>query len=288
MKRLPGIIGVLLLAGSLLMGCANTKFYSREELHNLHDVIGYVEGEQLEVQKVLEDSLPERLVEKMEQDMEFVDYMSTKDYDPDKPMLALTFDDGPNSETTNQILDILEENNAKATFFVLGEKLGENTAPTLKRMVSIGCQVGNHSMNHKDLAYLDADGIRDQIETNNEKIREITGMPCRVMRPPYGEVNDLVRETITQPMIMWEIDTLDWDHLDPDKTIKAIRDYACDGTIILMHDIHAPTVEACRKIIPELAKKYQLVTISEMAYMKGITLEGGKQYFYIRQDDEDE
>lgn len=279
MKKLLGISGVLLLVCSMLIGCSKTKFYSSEELNQLHDVIGFVEEEQFELQKVIGDSLTTKLGEKMMTDMDFVDYLTTRDYDPDKPMIALTFDDGPSTKTTDVLLDILEENNAKATFFVVGTNLGENTEDILRRMVSMGCEIGNHSVSHEQLTSLDVNGIIDQIEPNNEKILELSGRPCRLIRPPYGSVDDTVKQTVNQPMIMWDIDTLDWKSKDPDKIIPIVRENVTDGTIILMHDIHAPTIEACKTLIPELSKKYQLVTVSELAYMKGVRLEAGEKYF---------
>ncbi len=279
MKKLLGISGMLLLACSMLLGCARTKFYSQEDLNKLHDVIGFVEEEQFELQKVIGDSLTTKVGEKMMTDMDFVDYLTTKDYDPDKPMIALTFDDGPSTSTTNDLLDILEANNAKATFFVVGDNLGENTADILKRMVSLGCEIGNHSVSHEQLTTLDRDGIVNQIEPNNEKILELSGRPCRLIRPPYGSVDENVKATVNQPLILWDIDSLDWKSKDPDKIIPIVREYVADGTIILMHDIHAPTIEACKTLIPELAQKYQLVTVSELAYMKGVKMEAGEKYF---------
>lgn len=278
MKKLLGISGVLLLVFSMLVGCSKTKFYSREELNELHDVIGFVEEEQFELQKVVGSSLPTKVGEKMTTDMEFVDYLTTRDYDPDKPMIALTFDDGPKNATTNAILDILEENNAKATFFVIGDNVGDGTADTIKRMASLGCEVGNHTTDHTYLTKLDASGMLDKIDPNNEKIQEITGRPCRLIRPPGGFVNETLQSIVSQPLIMWEIDTRDWESRDAEKIIPIVREQVADGTIILMHDIYDSTVEAARVLIPELSKKYQLVTVSELSYMKGISLEAGKKY----------
>lgn len=280
MKKLLGTVVLLALIGSILTGCSKGNLYSREEMQNLHDVIGFVEEKQLEYQKVVADSLPSKLGEKLTTDMEFVDYLSTKDYDPNKPTIALTFDDGPKTSTTNELLDILEANGAKATFFVLGENLGEKTEPILRRMVSMGCEIGNHSLDHTQLTTLDADGIRSKIEPTNEIIKELSGRPCRLIRPPYGSADENVSANVSQPMILWDIDSRDWESRDASKIIPKVRDAACDGAIILMHDIHPETIEACKTLIPELVKQgYQLVTVSEMAYMKGITLEPGKKYY---------
>lgn len=280
MKKFLWLCSVLLLTCSLLAGCSNKNLYTEEEIHELHDVIEYVEAEQWQYQWVIGNSLPSKVSEKMTTDMAFVDYLTTKHYDPDKPMIALTFDDGPKTATTSAILDILEENGAKATFFVVGENLGENTAPILKRMVSLGCQIGNHSFYHTQLTTLDSEGIMEEIGSTNDKILELSGRPCRLIRPPYGSVNDTVKETVEQPLIMWEIDTLDWESRDAEKVIPIVREQVQDGTIILMHDLYESTVEACRILIPELIKEgYQFVTVSEMAYMKGIDLDAGEKCY---------
>lgn len=288
MKKLLAIAAVLLLGGTLT-GCFGGGLYSVDELHELHDVIRFVEERELEYQKVVEDSLTEKLGEKMTTDMEFVDYLSAKDYDPDKPTIALTFDDGPRTDTTSELLDILETNGAKATFFVLGQNIGENTKPVLQRMASMGCEIGNHSWDHQEqLTQLDTEGIRDQIERTNEIIEEYTGRKCRLIRPPYGSVDDHVSASVSQPLIFWDIDSLDWKSRDARQIIPRVRETVCDGAIILMHDIHPETIEACKTLIPELVSQgYQLVTIPEMAYLKGIKLEPGKKYYDMIIDTEE-
>lgn len=285
-KRFLSMTGTVVLLGSLLTGCTEKSLYSKEELQEVHDVIGFVNQGQLEYQHVINGSLqPEKLSEKLITDMEFVDYLTTKEYDLKKPMIAFTFDDGPKTDTTNAILDILEENGAKATFFVQGVNIGAKTEPVLKRMVSLGCQIGNHSVSHEDLRTLDEEGIHKQIDPNNEKILEITGRPCRLIRPPYGGTDEHVTAAVEQPLIMWEIDTLDWKSRDSEKIIPIVREQITDGTIVLMHDLYPSTVEACRVLIPELVKKgYQFVTVSELAYMKGISLDAGSKYYDFRTD----
>lgn len=288
MKRLAWMVSVLLLISSILTGCSEVTLYSQNELYELHDVIDFVVEKQLEYSKVIEDSLTAKLGEKMTEDMDFVDYLSTKNYDPNKPFIALTFDDGPKTDTTKEILDILEANGAKATFFVLGQNIGENTKPVLQRMVSMGCEIGNHSWDHQyQLPQLDSKGIHDQIDRTNEQILDYSGRPCRLMRPPYGSVDDNVSANVSQPMIFWDIDSLDWKTRDANKTVSIVKQNIHDGSIILMHDIHPETVEACRTLIPDLISEgYQLVTVSEMAYMKGITLEPGKRYYNMVLDEE--
>ena len=91
-------------------------------------------------------------------------------------------------------------------------------------------------------------------------------------------MNETLQSIVSQPLIMWEIDTRDWESRNAEKIIPIVREQVADGTIILMHDIYDSTVEAARVLIPELSKEYQLVTVSELAYMKGVSLEAGKKY----------
>ena len=220
---------------------------------------------------------------------ELMDFISTRKYDPNKKIIALTFDDGPSTDETNgtsDLLDLLEQYDSKATFFCLGNRLNDESAPLLKRMVELGCEIGNHSYDHTQLTRLDAQGVRDQIDKTNELIKQYSGKACRLIRPPYGDANnDIVPANVSQPFIMWDVDTLDWEHKNAASVISVVEKYKendWDGAVILMHDIHPWTVEACKTIIPELVKDgYQLVTISELAYLKGVKLEPGKSYWGI-------
>ena len=206
--------------------------------------------------------------------------------DPEKPMMALTFDDGP-GERTNEILDVLEKNDAHATFFMLGQKV-EGNEDLLKRMYSIGCELGNHSYDHPQLTELD-DGGADQIYRTNEIIRDACGHYPSVMRPPYGAVDETVAASVGLPMIIWNVDTLDWSTLNADATIDNVLTNADDGDIILMHDIHSSSVDAAVYLIPELVSRgYQLVTVTEMAQARGIFMENGVSYTDFNREGEDD
>ena len=178
------------------------------------------------------------------------------------PCVALTFDDGP-SVYTNQLLDILKENDAKATFFVLGKsaKVQKNT---VLRTFHEGHQIGNHSWDHKDLKKLSKADIEQQINETNQTIKNITGKAPNVLRPPYGSYNNSVKEIVNMPIILWDLDPLDWK--DRDATLVAQRmSEAKPNGIVLAHDIHKSTVEAMPKVISALKKKgYHLVTIDQL------------------------
>lgn len=197
--------------------------------------------------------------------------------DPNKPMVALTFDDGP-GKRTGELLDQLEKYNAHATFFMLGQKVASYKAE-VQRMKELGCELGNHSYSHKDLAKLNVDGVKEQIDGTNNKISEIVGSGATVMRPPYGSIGGVMKENVGMPMILWNIDTLDWKTRDAKATIDQVMSKAKDGDIILMHDIHSETIDAALELIPKLQEAgFQLVNVSELAAAKGITLERGQKY----------
>ena len=289
LKRLAGVLGVIVLLCGMLTGCSGKKLYSEEELTQIHDVIGTVEQMTKEFQNVIIDSLPTLLGDMSSSSDELMDFISTRKYDPNKKIIALTFDDGPSTDETNgtsDLLDLLEQYDSKATFFCLGNRLNDESAPLLKRMVELGCEIGNHSYDHTQLTTLNAQGVRDQIDKTNELIKKYSGKDCRLIRPPYGDANnDIVPANVSQPFIMWDMDTLDWKTKNAASVISLVEKYKeqdWDGAVILMHDIHPTTIEACKTIIPELVNDgYQLVTISELAYLKGVKLEPGKSYWGI-------
>lgn len=196
---------------------------------------------------------------------------------PDKPMVALTFDDGP-GKRTEELLETLEEYNAHATFFVLGTNV-KRYPDEIKKMHKIGCEVGNHSYDHEDLSKLKKKGLKEQIDSTNELISELTGYGTMLVRPPYGAISDIMKKQLKQPMILWNIDTLDWKTKDVENTKKAVMDDVKDGDIILLHDIHSATIDAAIELIPMLIEDgYQLVTVSEMAAIKGVSLKPGEKY----------
>lgn len=208
------------------------------------------------------------------------DYFFNEDgtYNPEKkrPLLALTFDDGP-SQYTQQLLDCLEENNAHATFFMLGQNV-EVYPDAVKRMKEIGCEIGSHSWDHLDLMTLDTDSVIAEFTKTDDALMKACGEKAPVARAPYGSADQSIYDLIQKPFFMWSLDTLDWKTLDEASDYDAVMNGdLTDGSIILMHDIHEPSVKAALRIIPELvAKGYKLVTVSEMAEAKGVTLQNAR------------
>lgn len=204
---------------------------------------------------------------------------------PDKktgtgPMVALTFDDGP-GPYTDRILNTLQANGAKATFFMQGQNVG-NYPDTVRKMANQGCEVANHTYAHQNLTTLDAAGIQQAVSSANNSISSVVGHGASLLRPPYGAYNSTTKANAGAPLILWSIDTLDWKTRDAQKTYDAVMQ-AKDGDIVLMHDIHAATADAVDMIIPALKEKgYQLVTVSELAAAKGVSLSNGSSYGAIR------
>lgn len=202
--------------------------------------------------------------------------------DPSKPMMALTFDDGPGPRTM-ELLNVLEQYNARATFFMTGTGLNNNKVDveaTVKKMEEIGCQLGNHTMTHPQLSKLDASGVQSQIGGVNSLLSEIVGHGATILRPPYGAKNETVRANAGMPLGMWSIDTRDWETRNVQKTVDCIMNVAGDGDIVLMHDIHTESIDAAIAAIPKLIEKgYQLVTIEELADARGLALQNGEEYY---------
>lgn len=197
-----------------------------------------------------------------------------------RPMIALTFDDGP-GEYTEELLNCLVENNAKATFFMLGQNV-EAYPEIAKKVSDAGMELGNHSYSHPDLVTIGAEAAAQQVSNTDAALKAATGFEATVMRPPGGSFNDSVKAAIDHPLIIWSIDTRDWATKSEDQTYQVVMDNAQDGSVVLMHDIHEWSVKAAIRMIPDLiAKGFKLVTVSELAEAKGKTLQSGNAYYYF-------
>ena len=197
-----------------------------------------------------------------------------------RPMIALTFDDGP-GEYTEELINCLVENNAKATFFMLGQNV-EAYPEIAKELQDAGMELGNHSYSHPDLVTIGADAAAQQVSNTDAALKAATGFEATVMRPPGGSFNDSVKAAIDHPLIIWSIDTRDWATKSEDQTYQVVMDNAQDGSVVLMHDIHEWSVKAAIRMIPDLiAKGFKLVTVSELAEAKGKTLQSGNAYYYF-------
>ena len=205
------------------------------------------------------------------------DLYSNKLIDRNKPMVALTFDDGPNANTS-RVLDILEKYNVKATFFVLGTNI-KGYEDIILRMKELGMEIGNHMYSHKLMTRLTEEEITSEIKKVDDLVFDIINRYPTLIRPSYGTSNKRMLKIIDRPVIIWDIDTLDWKYHNSTRISNKILDKVSDGDIVLMHDIYSATANSLEITIPKLLDKgYQLVTVSELFYLKEKELKAGKIY----------
>lgn len=195
--------------------------------------------------------------------------------DPNRPMVALTFDDGPYAPVGNQIMDSLAQYGGKATFFVVGSRAAAYETE-LKRMVAEGHEIGNHTFDHKYLTKLSGAQIQNEINRCSDAVFAASGVRPLLVRLPGGLKNHTVLSNVKAPIIMWSIDTLDWKTRNTRKTVHSVLSKVRDGDIVLMHELYPQTGAAALEIIPKLTEAgYQLVTVSEMAQYRGGVVSGG-------------
>ncbi|WP_164520506.1 polysaccharide deacetylase family protein [Specibacter cremeus] len=189
---------------------------------------------------------------------------------------ALTYDDGPAQATTPRLLTMLEKAGVGATFFAVGG--AANYSPQLvKAEHDAGFTVGNHTWSHPDLRRLSPGAVVDQIQRTNIAVKAATREEPTLMRPPFGGVDQMVRQNVGMPIIFWSVDSLDWLTRDPAKYIPAIMRQVSPGAIVLEHDIHATTVDHQVELIADLQRAgYTLVTVPQL--FSGIDLQPGQMY----------
>lgn len=202
--------------------------------------------------------------------------------DPSKPLVALTFDDGPHPVHSHEILDTLETYHGVATFFEVAVNIPK--APdALVRMLELGCEIGSHSNAHRDLGKLTRDEILLDLATADDAFIAATGQAPTLLRPPYGSVNKALKTASGRSVITWDVDTMDWDSQDADTVISYVQSLEdLDGRILLMHSTYESTAQAVAVLVPWLQEQgYQLVTISELfAYYYGELLQPDHFYGY--------
>lgn len=211
--------------------------------------------------------------------------LTVSDLDPNKPMVALSFDDGPafdydGENSTARILKVLEKNGARATFFMVADRVNNETASLLKKELKIGCELGNHTISH---SHYGSDVTASDISKASNRIKKYCGSAPTVFRCPGGKITKTIENECkkeSMPLAYWSVDTEDWKSKDAKKIYKNIMNGVYDGAIILMHDIYPSTAEAVEKVVPALIKKgYQIVTVSELITAKtGKPPKAGQQY----------
>jgi len=201
--------------------------------------------------------------------------------------IALTFDDGPSSSLTPQLIDALNKYNAKATFFLVGS-MAQSNPNIVKMAYENGNEIGNHTYYHPYLTRISEDQINSELQSTADLIMSITGSYPTLLRPTYGEHNEFTDNIAMEhnlAVILWNVDTLDWLYKDADYVYNYISSNLNDGNVILLHDIHPTSVEAAIRILQDYSEKgYKFVTISELFNIKDVPLIPGQAYEGIPQD----
>lgn len=210
--------------------------------------------------------------------------------DPDKPMIALTFDDGPKPGITDKIMDVLLQYNARATFFVLGWRLKKDpeiTAALMQRMLAQGCEIGNHTWSHQIMVSMSAAEIRDQIMRTNKIINDLTGYTPRAFRPPGGTGSGKTRyqaERLDMAVTLWSqsgnVKLSDPHEIADTVLLQQVNGRALQsGDIVLLHDTKDYMVTAMEILIPKLLEQgYQLVTVQELLRLSENGFVSGEVY----------
>lgn len=180
------------------------------------------------------------------------------------PMVALTFDDGPDRVYTSKLLDGLSERGVKATFFLIGKNI-EGNEDLVQRMNDEGHIVGNHTYNHILLSKEPVDIDHEEVEQTNNKIYEVIGKMPTYIRAPFGARNKELEEEIDMEMILWDVDPEDWKYQNKKRIVSHVMKNVKDNDIILLHDIYEPSVDAVLEIIDRLqAAGWQFVTVDDL------------------------
>lgn len=191
----------------------------------------------------------------------------------DEKVVALTFDDGPHPKYTNEILDILNEYDAKATFFVLG-KFAETYPEIIKRQWEEGHEIGNHTYSHININKVSKEKLQEEYERTQAVIYSLTENESKIFRPPYGSFDEKTMDIVemnNSVIVLWSAhqDSKDWSNPEINKIVNNTLSNVKNGDIILFHDYvyydESHTVEALNKILPELKNRgYKFVTISQL------------------------
>ena len=220
---------------------------------------------------------------------DFLNYECTGEEEfPNNPenldkIVALSFDDGPTKNKTDRVVEILQNNKANATFFMVGNKITYSNKPTILNVLNNGNEIGSHSYSHKMFTRMKDEEIIEELTNTNNNFKTITGQDLTLVRPPYGSSSKRVRSAVSNPFILWSLDTLDWHSKNAEKIYNEVIDNIKDGDIILMHDSYDSTVAALEEVLPKLyTMGYKVTTVSNLAKAKNTPIEDGHTYHYFR------
>ena len=196
----------------------------------------------------------------------------------EEKLVALTFDDGPQRETTSRLLDGLRERGIPATFFLIGSQM-EGNEDLIARMAAEGHSVGLHTWDHLALTGLGDRDFTAQVDRQAQALTALTGKTPLLLRPPYGFVDRGVQDKSPYPLILWSVDPEDWKLRDRAKVTQALLSQTRDGDVLLLHDIYPSSVEAALETADALRDRgFTFVTVEELARRRGTDLEPGQVY----------
>lgn len=208
-----------------------------------------------------------------------------------KKIASLTFDDGPNTVTTPQVLDVLEKHGVAATFFVCGDNITPESAEVMRRAVKLGCEIENHSRTHSDMTKLSREEILAEISFTSDAVEAAVGRRPRFFRPPYIAYNQLMFDIIDLTFIQG-VGAEDWlDEVSAEERFRRIMAQMRDGTVILLHDMEGNfrTVNALDMLIPALLDEgYELAAVSELFERSGVVPKKNKIYTCVFDEEREE
>ncbi len=196
-----------------------------------------------------------------------------------KKNIALTFDDGP-CEYTEELIDILNKHNAKATFFLSGQQVSKYPNSIIKA-VAYGNEIGIHTLTHQLFINMSIQEIKQEINQTKEELNKIGLSPSNLVRPPYGSINNNIVNNINTTFILWNVDSKDWLYTSKEKIKNSVKKDLENGAIILFHDSEKITLEVLDELLEELKKEYNFLTISELFKVNNQTKEINQKYYFI-------
>ena len=231
-----------------------------------------------------EESMPyfsEKLLKFIDSNYQKPDLKEVRYIDPFKPMVALTFDDGPNASTSYDLAKHFYDNKSRVSFFWLGSRI-EVSKDIVLDISKLGHEIANHSYSHQNYNKLDAADLEKETSFVSNMIKDITKQETVLIRPPFGAISKKTASKIDAPLILWSNDPEDWVVRDKQLVYNHLKEHLVDGDIVIMHDLYKPTIEASKKVLDDYSDQFQFVTVSEMFAYKGIELENGKRYYIGR------
>ena len=235
--------------------------------------------------EIILDSLESEIIlrnselEEIKEDIKIEENIEEQTEEKQKKLVAITFDDGP-SKYTSELIDILNENGAHATFFLIGSNIEKNK-DAVSKAYSYGNEIAIHTYSHKSFTKMTIEEIISEIDLTKSLIENLDVEPADLVRPPYGNINDDIKSNVDYPFILWNVDTRDWESRDKEKVKKEVLESIKEGDIILFHDAYPSTIEAVKELLPQL-EEYEFVTVSELFERNDIKLEPNNKYYKVK------